>query len=307
MIEKDLVIIGTGGAGMSASMYALRYRVDHVLLGDLPGGTLTTANLVENYPGYKSITGPDLAKKFQEHIEYLGGKLTVENVSKIERDGDFFLTTTNKEIYKSKTVIYTLGSLHRHLNIPGEKELEGRGVSYCATCDGAFFKDKIVAVIGGGDSAATGALVLGNVAKKTYMIYRGTSLRAEPAWVEQIKENPNIEIIYETNLKEIKGNIKVEEIVLDKPYNDKNTLEVDGVFVEIGLLPNSEMAKNIGVEVDKTGYIKVGENMATNIPGFFAAGDVTTGSDYFRQLATASSEGIIAVYNVYKYLQSFNN
>lgn len=303
MTDKDLVIIGTGGAGMAASIYALRYRIDHALIGDLPGGTLTTANLVENYPGYKSILGSELAQKFHEHVEYLGGKITMERASKIEKDKEFFLTTTDKEVYRSKTIIYTLGSLHRHLGVPGEKNFEGRGVSYCATCDGAFFKGKTVAVIGGGDSAATGVLVVGNIAKQVYMIYRGSELRAEPAWVEQIKAMDNVDIVYHTNVTEIKGNVKVEAIFLDNPYKESNILAVDGVFVEIGLNPNSTMAKNIGVEVDKTGYIKVHEDMSTNIPGFFAAGDVTTGSAYFRQLVTAASEGVIAVYSVYKYLR----
>jgi thioredoxin reductase (NADPH) len=303
MIEKDLVIIGTGGAGMAASIYALRYRIDHVLLGDLPGGTLTTANMVENYPGYKSILGPELAMKFQEHVEYLGGKITMERVSALQKDGDYFLITTDKETYKAKTVIYTLGSHHRHLGVKGEKELEGKGVSYCATCDGAFFRNKTVAVIGGGDSAATGVLVLGNIAAKTYMIHRGPELRTEPIWIEQIQANPHIEIVLNTNVTEIVGSTKVEKILLDNPLHGSFELAVDGVFVEIGLNPNSEMAQQIGVATDKTGYIIVKEDMSTNIPGFYAAGDVTTGSSYLRQIVTAASEGVIATYNVYKYLK----
>jgi thioredoxin reductase (NADPH) len=303
MIEKDLVIIGTGGAGMAASIYALRYRIDHVLIGDLPGGTCTTANKIENYPGYTSISGPDLAMKFQEHVEYLGGKLTVDRVSSIQKDGNFFLVTTSQETYRSKTVIYTLGSFHRHLGVPGEKEFEGRGVSYCATCDGAFFRNKTVAVIGGGDSAATGVLVLGNVATKTYMIHRSSELRTEPIWVEQIMANKNVEIVLNTNILEIKGSTKVEKIILDKAVDGSTELVVDGVFIEIGLNPNSKMAQDVGVELDNAGYIKVHEDMSTNIPGFYAAGDVTTGSSYLRQLITAASEGVIATYNIYKYLK----
>lgn len=304
MIQKDLVIIGSGGAGIAASIYALRYRMDHVMIGDLAGGTLTTANLVENYPGYKSILGPDLVQKYVEHLEYLGGKITIDRVSKIEREGSDFIVTTGAEVYKTKTVIYTLGSSHKHLGAPGEEQFEGRGVSYCATCDGFFFRDKTIAVIGGGDSAATGALVLANLAKKTYMIVRKDYLKAEPIWVEQLTANPNVTIIYNTNVTEIKGTTKVEEVLLDKPYEGSNSLKLDGVFIEIGLTPNAQLAQTVGVEVDEGGYIKVGENMATNIPGFYAAGDVTTGSAKFMQLVTASSEGVIATYSVYKYLNS---
>ncbi len=304
MVSKDLVIIGSGGAGISASIYALRYRMDHVIIGELPGGTLTTANLVENYPGYKSILGPDLVQKYIEHHEYLGGKITIDRVSTIEREGDDFLVTTGAEVYKTKTVIYTLGSSHKHLGAPGEELFEGKGVSYCATCDGYFFRDKTIAIVGGGDSAATGALVLANLAKKTYMIVRKNYLKAEPIWVEQLTANPNVTIIYETNVTEIKGTNKVEEIILDKPYEGSNSLKLDGVFIEIGLNPNSQLAQTVGVQVDEGGYVKVGEDMTTNIPGFYAAGDVTTGSARFMQLVTASSEGVIATYSAYKYLNS---
>lgn len=304
MVDKDITIIGSGGAGISAAIYAIRYRMDYLLLGDLPGGTLTTANLVENYPGYSSILGPDLVTKFVEHLEYLGGKITPQRVQTIQREGDKFLVTTDQEVYRTKTVVYALGSSHRHLGAPGENEFEGRGVSYCATCDGFFFRDKTVAVIGGGDSAATGALVLGNLAQHTYMIVRKPTLRAEPIWVEQLTAHPKITIIYDTNVTEIKGSTRVEEVLLDRPFQEKNTLKLDGVFIEIGQLPNSKMAADIGVELDPAGYIQVGEDMSTNIPGFYAAGDVTTGSARFMQLVTAASEGVISVYSSYKYLNS---
>lgn len=302
MIDLPLIILGTGGAGMAASIYALRYRIDHVLLGELPGGTLTTAHLVENYPGYSSILGNDLVDKFVEHVKYLGGTFTQGRATKVERDGADFIVTTDKETYRTKTVIYTLGSTHKHLGVPGEKEFDGKGVSYCATCDGFFFRDKTVAVVGGGDSAATGALVLGGLAKKTYMLVRGDTLKAEPIWVEQLQANPKVEIVTNTSVTEIGGSAKVEWVKLNNPYQGSDTLPVDGVFVEIGLNPASELSSSIGVETDAAGFIKVGEDMSTNVPGFFAAGDVTTGSAYFRQLVTAASEGVIATYGAYQYL-----
>jgi len=303
LIDLPLIILGTGGAGMAASIYALRYRIDHVLLGELPGGTLTTAHLVENYPGYKSILGNDLVEKYVEHVKYLGGEITVGKATKIERDGNYFVVTTAKEMYRSKALIYTLGSTHKHLGVPGEKAFDGKGVSYCATCDGFFFRDKTVAIVGGGDSAATGVLVLMNLAKKTYMLVRGDKLRAEPIWVEQIQANPNVEILYNTSVVEIKGSTKVESVSVQSSIeNRQSTILLDGVFVEIGLHPSSQLAKDIGVETDAGGYVKVGEDMSTNIPGFFAAGDVTTGSARFMQLVTAASEGVIATYGAYQYL-----
>lgn len=304
MRTTDLVILGAGGAGISASIYALRYRLDHVVIGQLAGGTLQVAHLVENYPGYSSILGSDLSQKFEDHLHYLGGKITNEFVISIKKEGEWFLTETDKELYKSRAIIYGFGSNHRHLGVPGEHEFAGRGVSYCSTCDGAFFREKTVAVIGGGDSAATGALVLGNLAAKTYLIHRGEKLKAEPIWVEQILQNPKIEILYNTNVVEIIGDTKVRGIKLDHPYHENEILDLDGVFIEIGLDPASKLAQEAGVIVDSSGYIKVGEDMSTNVPGFFAAGDVTTGSAYFRQLVTAASEGVIATYGVYKYLQA---
>ncbi len=304
MVDREIVVIGSGGAGISSAIYAIRYRMNYELLGDLPGGTLTTANQVENYPGYSSIQGPDLVNKFVEHLEYLGGKITPQRVTKIEKEGDYFMVTTDQEVYKTPAVVYALGSSHKHLGAKGEEEFEGRGVSYCATCDGFFFKDKTVAVIGGGDSAATGALVLGNIAKHTYVIVRKDFLRAEPIWVEQLTANPKITIIYETNVVEIKGEMKVTSVELDKAFNGATNLAVDGVFIEIGQKPNSDLAASVGVELDATGYVKVGEDMSTNIPGFFAAGDVTTGSARFMQLVTAASEGVISTYSIYKYLNS---
>lgn len=303
MVEQDLLILGTGAAGMTASIYALRYKIQHALLGEVLGGTFLLASVIENYPGIFPIKGVELAKKFQEHVEYLGGAVSVGQVSGMRKEDDRFVVTTDKETYKSRAVLYTLGTMHRHLHIPGEKEFEGKGVSYCASCDGFFFKDKTVAVIGGGDSAATAVLVLANVAKKVYMIYRGTELRAEPTWVEQIRSLSHVEVIFQTNVSEIKGTTKVQEIVLDNSYQGNQSLSVDGIFIEIGQDPNSHFAQQIGVEVDKSGYVKVQEDMSTNIPGLYAAGDVTTGSGGFRQLVTAASEGAIAAFSIYKYLK----
>lgn len=196
-----------------------------------------------------------------------------------------------------------MGTSYRKLNVPGEKELTGKGVSYCATCDAMFFREKVICVVGGGNAAVTSALGLTDFASKVYLIYRGDRLPAEPVWLDKVAANPKIEVIRNTNVIEIKGEQKVEKVILDKAYNDENHLDVDGVFVEIGSDPGVELARTLEVEIDEQGYIKVNADMSTNVSGVFAAGDITTGSNKFRQILTASAEGAVAANGAYKTLK----
>jgi thioredoxin reductase (NADPH) len=196
-----------------------------------------------------------------------------------------------------------MGAEYRKMNIPGEKEFIGRGVSYCATCDAPFFKDKIVAVIGGGNSAAVVALELSEYVSKIYLIHKEERFNSEPSWNEKIFQNPKMEVIKETGVVEISGGKKVEKIILDKAWGDRNHLEVDGVFIEVGSDPGVFLAKKMGVATDDGDYIKVKKDMSTNVKGVFAAGDITTGSNKFRQVLTACSEGAIAANSVYKFLK----
>jgi len=301
----DLIIIGAGAAGLTASIYASRYKIKHLVLGKVPGGMTLEAHKIENYPGYKSISGMELMQKFQEHAKNLGAKIEQTEAANIKKKNkEFEITDSKNRKYQTKTLILALGTKRRKLNIPGEKKLLGKGVSYCAVCDAMFYKDEVVAVIGGSDAAVMAALLLTEHAKKIYIIYRKAKLRAEPIMVEKVEADPKIEIIYSTNVLEIKGEEKVEKIVLDREYKGNKELKLDGIFVEIGSTPAVSLAQKLGVEVDQENYIKVDTYRATNVPGVFAAGDITSGLAKLRQIVTAAAEGAVAATSVYDYLKT---
>lgn len=301
----DTIIIGSGPAGYSASIYASRYKLKNLIIGKEPGGQIGEAHLVENYPGIPSITGNDLIKKFKEHAEKFKPDIIQGGIKRIikEKNNIFTLIDENNKKYSGKTVILATGMTYRKLKIPGEENYIGKGVSFCFTCDGPFFKNKTVAVVGGGDSAAMAASYLAELCKEVYLIFRKDKLTAEPAWQGKIKKNPKIKLIPTTNIKKIKGEQTVKEIELDNPYKNKKTLTIDGIFIEIGSVPSLALAKKLGVKTDKQGYVKVNADQSTNIEGVFAAGDVTNASNKFRQVIVASSEGAIAAASAYKFLQ----
>ncbi|MBI3190642.1 FAD-dependent oxidoreductase [archaeon] len=304
--EFDIVIIGAGVSGLAAAMYAGRMNMKTLVIGSAPiGGVITTTNDVENYPGFKSITGLELAEKIKEHALEYPVKLEEDIVTKVEKiSGYFKVSTESKKTYNSKTVLFATGTKHRELNVKGEKELANHGVHKCALCDGAFYKDKTVAVIGGSDSAAKEALVLTQWAKKVYIIYRGEKIRSEPVNTKRIEEkirHDKIEIIYKANVKEIKGNKKVESVILDNPCKGKNEFPLDAVFIEIGWIPLSDVAKSLGVSTNEKGEIIINRNSETNIPGAFAAGDVT--DTRFKQAITGVGEAVLAVYSAYLFIE----
>ncbi len=300
----DLIIIGAGPAGLAASIYASRYKLNHLRLGAAIGGQVNEIHNIENWPGDISVSGFNLLSRFVEHAKSLGVAPQNESIVSIKKNEEnIFEITTAKNVYKTCTVIMAMGTEYRKMNVPGEKEFTGKGVSYCATCDAMFFRNKTVCVAGGGNAAVVVALNLTDFASKVYLIYRGDRFSAEPVWLDKMAANPKIEAIRNTNIIEIKGGQKVEKIILDNAYNDKTYLEVDGVFVEIGSEPGVELAQKIGVEIDEQKYIKVNADMSTNIAGVFAAGDITNGSNKFRQILTAAAEGAIAANGVYKMLK----
>lgn len=300
----DLAIIGAGPAGLTASIYASRYKLDHLIFGVEQGGQINEIYDIENWPGNTKISGHDLIGKFVEHVESFGAKINRESVASfLKLEGGIFEIKTAKNVYRAQAIILAMGAHYRKMNIPGEKEFTGRGVSYCATCDAMFFREKTVCVIGGGNSAAVVALELTDFAKKVYLITKEEKMSAEPAWLEKISNNSKIELIRGMGVIEIKGEGKVEKVVLDKAYDNENNLEVDGVFIEVGTEPGVELAQKIGVMTDEQNYIKVKEDMSTNVLGVFAAGDITTGSSKFRQILTACSEGAISANSAYKMLK----
>lgn len=302
--KYDLAIIGAGPAGLSASVYASRYGIKNVIIGEISGGLTTKTHEIGNWLGTEKITGLEFAQKSVEHAKNCGAEIIPAKADQIEKEGDNFkiLLNNGKEI-SCAAVIVALGTKHRHLGVPGENELAGKGVSYCATCDGFFFKGKIVAVVGGSDSAAVSALFLANIAEKVYIIYRQEKLRAENFWIESIEKNDKIEVLFGTNIKEIKGEQKVEELVLDSLYKNSDILKVDGVFIEAGADPNTELLKNIAIELDEEGYVRVDPDMKTTVKGIWAAGDITTGSNKFKQIVTAAAEGAIAANSIQQYLR----
>jgi len=299
----DLIIIGAGPAGLTASIYSSRYKVKHLVIGREPGGQANEAHQIENWPGTVSMPGFELLQKMREHAEKLGGEILMDSVSSVSKEGDIFKITTHSGEYQAKNIILAPGMEYRKLQIPGEAEFKGKGVSYCPTCDAAFFKEKVVAVVGGGNSAGSAALLLSRYASQVYLIYRGEKLKIDPAYMEKISAERKIEVIFSTNIKEIKGDKAVEKIVLDKQHAGSGELAVQGVFIEIGSEPGVEITNQLGIETDEQGYVKVDSGQTTNISGVWAAGDVTNGSNKLRQIITAAAEGAVAAGSVYKKLQ----
>jgi thioredoxin reductase (NADPH) len=292
-IVYDLIIIGGGPSGLAASIYASRYKLNHLVIAKEPGGQAIEAHRVENWPGTESIEGLELTQKMRQHAEKLGAKVVMDSVSSVSKNEDTFDVTTHSGQYKAKNLILALGMEYRKLSIPGEEEFKGKGVSYCPTCDAAFFQDKIVAVVGGANSAASAAQLLSEYASKVYLIYRGDKLKADPAFLDGFAKSGKVEVIHNTNVKEILGENAVSRIKLDNAYNGSEELEVQGVFVEIGSEPGVELSKQLGLEPDQS----------TNVADVWAAGDATTGSNKMRQILTASAEGAVAAASVYKKMQ----
>ena len=302
----DLIIIGTGPAGLAASIYASRYGLKHLLIGILKGGTATEAFRIENYPGFISIPGNELMQKFIEHVKQYDTKIISAELKSIEKQKNYFKVKDELDkTFKGKTVILALGVHHRTLSIVGEKKFLGKGVSYCHTCDGPLFKDKIVGVVGGGDGALTAALFLSKHAKKVYLIHRRKEFRGQVAWQNSVEQEKKIIKILQRQVKEIRGDNFVKEIILDLPYQTKKSLKLDGLFIEIGSLPSGGkiiFKSPLNLKRDKLNYIITDRLMQTNIPGIFAAGDITSPPEKLRQILTASSEGSIAADSVQRFL-----
>lgn len=302
----DLVIIGAGPAGLSASIYASRYGVKHAIIGMALGGLISESHKVDNYLGAEGLSGFELSQKMLAHAKKYSPEIITGEVAlikKIENKQIFEIKIQGKESVFTRAIILATGTKRRQLNIPGEKELEGKGVSYCATCDGFFYKNKIVAVVGGGNSAVGAAIHLSQVASKVFLIYRKAELPAEGYWKKQLKESNKIETIYNANVLEVGGRERVEKIKIDREHNGQKEISVDGVFIEVGSDPDWDFARELELEVDEGDYIKISQAGATNVEGIWAAGDITTGSNKFRQAITAAAEGAIAVQGVFNYLK----
>lgn len=298
----DLIIIGAGPAGLSAAVYAARAELDFIVIEGsmMQGGQILTTYDVDNYLGLPGTGGFDMGMKFAEHAKKLGVSFVTENVVSMEVQGDVKSVKTDKNTYETKTIIIATGAVHKKAGIPGEAEFTGKGVSYCATCDGAFFKNKVTAVVGGGDVAVEDALYLSRMCGKVYLIHRRDEFRAAKSLVKKARETDNIEFVLDSVVEKIEGENKVRSInIRSKKSATIKTLEVDGVFFAVGMQPVTAFVdKNI--EMNEAGYIIAGEDCATNIPGVYAAGDIRT--KQLRQIITAAADGANAVTSVEKYI-----
>lgn len=303
-MKKDIVIIGSGPAGMSAAIYSIRAGFDTVLIdrNGMGGGQVLNTYEVDNYPGFSGISGFDLGMKIEEHAKKLGIEIRACEVKSIENHVTHkIISTTNGEI-EAKAVIIATGANHAKLNVKGENELSGMGVSYCATCDGAFFKGKTVAVIGGGDVAVEDAIFLARGCEKVYLVHRRNKLRAAKSLQERVFALPNVEIIWDSVVKEIEGEEQVEAILLrNVQTQEEKKLTIDGVFVAVGMIPNNELVKDL-LELDEKGYVIADESCMTSVEGIAAAGDIRTKK--LRQIITAAADGANAVATIEQYLMS---
>ncbi len=299
----DVIIIGSGPAGLAAAIYAKRAELNLIVIekAGLSGGQIINTYEVDNYPGTPGIGGFELSIKFREHADKLGATFVSGEVTdfKLEEDVKVVIMDTGDE-YRAKSIVIAAGGAPRHLDVKGEDKLSGMGVSYCATCDGAFFKNKTVAVVGGGDVAVEDAIFLARLCKQVYVIHRRDQFRASKSISNRLMALENVTILWDSVVENINGEDKVETIdVKNIKSGEKTSYEVAGVFIAVGYMPNSEIYKKV-VATDESGYIIAGENCSTNIPGIYAAGDIRTKE--LRQIVTAASDGANAITAVEKYL-----
>lgn len=303
MNTYDLLIIGSGPAGLAAAIYAARAELNFAVIerSSVSGGQVLSTYEVDNYPGIPGVSGGELSNKMREHCDRLGVTFLTEEVKRIEKNGDVFTVSTwDKNTYEARTVIAATGASHRELGCAGEEDYQGAGVSYCATCDGAFFKGRVCAVVGGGDVAVEDAIYLSKLASKVYLIHRRDAFRATPTLVTAARKISNIEFVTDTVVNEVLGSDMVESITIeDKKTGAISSLAVNGLFVAVGITPATELFKSLA-DTDPSGYLVADETGVTTCPGLFAAGDLRTKP--LRQIVTATADGANAVTSVLKYL-----
>ena len=299
--KYDLMIIGSGPAGLAAAIYARRARLDAAVIEKemVSGGQVLTTYEVDNYPGLPGMGGFELGTKFREHADSLGAEFIEDEVTEIRDLGDLKEVVCREGTYKTRTVLIATGAVHRHLDIPGEERLAGAGVSYCATCDGAFFRGKVTAVVGGGDVALEDAIFLSRMCEKVYVVHRRDEFRGAKSLQESLFAQENVEILWDTVAEGVEGDGKVEGLrIRNVKTGEAGHLDIDGLFIAVGITPSSQAFAGL-VEMDH-GYIRAGEDCASSVPGIFAAGDVRT--KQLRQIITAAADGANAVTSVERYL-----
>ena len=300
----DIIIIGSGPAGLSAAIYAQRACLDTIVIekNGISGGQVLNTWEVDNYPGFPGVTGFELSRQFREHANKLGARVVQDEVVQVELSGNVKKVVCEEETYEARCVILASGAHHRTLEVPGEEELRGAGVSYCATCDGAFFRGRTVAVVGGGDAALEDAIFLARMCEKVYIVHRRDKLRGAKRLQERVQALENIEFVWNSETVAIEGDAQVEALRLRQTKTgEEKRLDVDGVFIAVGIAPESELYAG-QLELDEQGYIRADESGQTSVPGVFAAGDVRTKA--LRQILTAASDGANCVASAERYLQA---
>lgn len=305
-MKYNLIIVGSGAAGLSAAIYAGRYKMSTLVIGEEFGGETSTAGSIENYPGFSEIDGYDLMKAMKGQAEGIGATIMDGKVVNIDaparRGGDFTVSIENGEEHQAATVIIAIGARRRHLGLPREEELTGKGVHYCWTCDGPLYGGKTIAMVGGGDSSVKGVNFLAEYGEKIYLLVRGGELTAEPVNLERMKKfGDKVEVFLDTEIKELVGDTMLKKLVLSREVNGSSELTVDGIFVEIGFDPEKTFAEQLGLELDEKGFLKVDNMMKTNVEGVFGAGDSTRHFGEFKQDITASAMGAVAATSAYEY------
>lgn len=300
-LNYDFVIIGSGAAGLAAALYSGRYRLKTLVIGKEFGGETAKAGTIENYPGVEEIDGYELMDAMKKQAKALKVEVVDGEARMVKREGHCFEVAVKNTTYRTNAVLFASGAERRRLGLPNEKELTGRGVHYCVTCDGPVYSGKTIAMVGGGDASVKGVNLAAEYVQKVYLLVRGKEVIAEPINAERMKAlGGKVEVLQETQVKEIVGKDTLEKLVLSKPYKGSTELVVDAVFVEVGAQPNVELAKGLGVELDERGYVKTDNMMRTNIDGVFAAGDVTNHFERFKQDITAAAQGAVAATSAYE-------
>lgn len=299
----DVIIVGGAAAGLTAAIYTARRAMKTLVITQDIGGQAATTPDVENYPGFELIGGPELMQKFYKQAEKSGAEFVIEEVKEVKKEGNIFKVINNTKTYETRAVILAFGLTHRHLGVPGEEELIGKGVSYCATCDAPLYKNKDVAVVGGGNSALDAAELLSKMAKKVYLIHRRDEWRGEQILVNRVKEAKNIEILYDSKVIEVKGEQFVNSIIVAnvKDEQQKKEIPLNGIFIEIGFKVKADLIKDL-IKLDNNNQIIITTDNETSTPGVLAAGDVTNIS--YKQIITSAGEGAKAALQAYKYLNA---
>ena len=298
----DIIIIGSGPAGMTSAIYGARMNLKVLVIEKgAPGGAMVNTYKIENYPGFASIDGATLSMNMFEQMTSLGVEFLGDEVEKITKDGDIFTVKTTYSLYQGKTVILATGTKNRKIGAINEEKFLGRGISFCAICDGSLYKDKDVMVVGGGNSAIEEALYLANIAKKVYLVHRRDSFRAALKSVDELKKKENVEFILDSVLEEFSGDKKLEQVLIKNLKTEKEEwIKVDGVFEYVGQIPNNEAFIDLGITNDN-GYVLVDGNFETKIEGLFACGDIIEKG--VRQIATAVNDGAISALSASRYIK----